>query len=181
MNQNVIGELTAAIDEAETEFEGKVRAFDDYTQDEIADQRRGFADAREWLNAMSNAPALITAAPQMLAALEVALRRLEINDCEGEEAEHMDTISAAIALATSSPTGEAEPVGATGQVWLSTIERRGEPRMSWEPTEEAMRLNVLEYCNECLELDLDAGSDLEDMQEALRRKENQYLYWERAQ
>ena len=43
--------------------------------------------------------ALLAAAPDMLAALELAAERLEISNCEGEEGEHLATIRAAIAKA----------------------------------------------------------------------------------
>jgi hypothetical protein len=49
---------------------------------------------------MATSLAADPAAAAMLAALELALIRLEINDCEGEEAEHIETIGNAISLAT---------------------------------------------------------------------------------
>lgn len=54
----------------------------------IAATIKNIADAR-----------LIAAAPDMLAALELALERLQINDCEGEERESIAVIERAIAKA----------------------------------------------------------------------------------
>lgn len=49
-------------------------------------------------NAQADA-ALIEAAPDLLAALELAQERLEINNCEGEENDALATIANAIAKA----------------------------------------------------------------------------------
>ncbi len=68
-----------------------------------------------------------SAAPAMLAALQLALERLEINNCEGEENWPIATVRAAIAAATDTPTTEqAAPIAGETIVARETVPGKGE-------------------------------------------------------
>lgn len=126
--------------------------------------------------------------PQALAALQQAeLYAQGFDDCDDEDLvpEYTQQVRDAIAAAGGTPIGEVEPAAQaetpSGEIWLSTVIRKGwEPRMAHHTSKEDLRADIVEYCDEVLDILMADDQDLESIKEAMFEIDGSELHWGQA-